>query len=147
MNIGKLATGLIFGLISTAALADGVPIMITGGALHYSDLDRQITDRVVAVASTNPMYFIVPSAPVSAEHGPFIDVVLQYTDMSDGIIAVNELVLLNDKKLRFQGYLGGGTTFCTVADQAQCILDAGTILQTAFNNYLGKAHKRTGKTS
>lgn len=97
MKIRKLATALIFGLVSSVALADGVPVMINGGGLHYSDLDRQITDRVIAVASTNPMYSVVPSAPV--------------------------------------------------ADQAQCILDAGTILQTAFNNYLEKTLKRTGKTS
>jgi hypothetical protein len=146
MKIRELATALIFGLVPAVALADGVPVMIFGGGVHYSGLDRQITDRVIAVASTNPMYSIVPSAPVAADHRPFINVVLEYTDMSQGIIAMTVDVLLNDKSFRFQGYLGSGTTFCTVADQAQCILDAGTILQTAFNNYLEKTLKRTGKT-
>jgi len=136
MKIRKLAIALIFGLVSSVALADGVPVKIDGMGLHYSDLDRQTTDRVIAVASTNPMYSIMPSAPALAEHPPFINVLLTYTDISSGIISLNVEVLLNDKSLRFLGYLGSGVTFCTVADQAQCVLDASTILQTSFNRYL-----------
>lgn len=67
---------------------------------------------------------------------------MAYTDLSDGIIAVAVNVLLMDKRLPFYGYLTSGTTFCSVADQAQCVLDAGTILQTGFNHYREKVSTR-----
>ncbi|MEX4005171.1 hypothetical protein AB4Y38_40775 [Paraburkholderia sp. EG285A] len=141
--IRKLAIALIFWLVAGVARADGVPVVISGGGLHYSELDRQITDRIIAVASNNPAYSISNTAPVDDGHRPFISLVLGYADMQDGIITMSVLVILNDKKLPFPGYLGSGTTFCSLADQAQCVLDAGTILQTAVNNYLEKAPRRT----
>ncbi|WP_233856270.1 hypothetical protein [Paraburkholderia sp. HD33-4] len=93
------------------------------------------------------MYSIVRSAPVAPGHRPFISVLLSHTALSQGIIVMTLQVLFNDKSLRFGGYLGSGIAFCTVADQSQCVLDAGTVLQTAFNFYLEKTGKRPGKTS
>lgn len=141
MKIGSLAVAFIFGLGSSAAFAGSVPVMITGSAIHYSDVDKQTTGRVIAIASRNPTYSIIPSASTSAGQPPFVDVLLIYTDLSDGIIVLSVEVLLHDRRLQFDGHLSNGVTFCSVADQAQCILDAGTILQTGFNNYLDKTMK------
>jgi len=128
-----IGLALLLLALNASAVETRYPINLIGLGNEYTELDKNITDRIRQVLSNNPQYELLPE--YSKDKWPRIDYLLMYTNMSNGMIVLSIDALWRDKRLKYPGYLVNSINFCDTQNQYQCILGATTTLQNAINNY------------
>jgi hypothetical protein len=146
MHIRKFLAILFF-VSANAAIAGRLPVAVAILDPSVSDFDSQIANRVVAYIASDPNYAAVTACSKQLGAKPCIAVLLNYTDMQDGITAVFITVLVNDETLPIEGYIGGGRSFCTQTTQDKCVFEVVKIIQSSTKNLPKFLLNRSGKLS